>query len=73
MNAMTAERKGSGPRVTVVQRWRRLAWLILLIADAGLLMWGAGAAALPGHLPGPGGTPILPAGYEGYSGGSWHR
>jgi len=36
-------------------------------------LWGAGAAALPRHLPGPGGTPILPAGYEGYSGGSWHQ
>jgi hypothetical protein len=22
---------------------------------------------------GPGGTPILPAGYQGYSGGSWHQ
>ena len=73
MNAITAERHGSGPWAAAVQRWRRLAWLVLLIADAGLLMWGAGAAALPRHLPGPGGTPILPAGYEGYSGGSWHQ
>ena len=73
MNAITAERHGSGPWAAIVQRWRRLAWLVLLIADAGLLMWGAGAAALPRHLPGPGGTPILPAGYEGYSGGSWHQ
>jgi len=56
-----------------VQRWRRLAWLVLLIADAGLLLWGFGAAAIPGHLLGPGGAPILPAGYEGYSGGSWHQ
>ena len=73
MNAVTAERHGSGTWATVVQRWRRLAWLVLLIADAGLLVWGFGAAAMPGHLLGPGGTPILPAGYEGYSGGSWHR
>src|SRR5215472_3444166 len=57
----------------VVQRWRRLAWIVLLIADAGLLAWGVGAAVIPGHLPGPGGAPILPAGYEGYSGGSWHQ
>jgi hypothetical protein len=29
------------------------------------------AAALPSHLLGPGGTPILTAGYEGFSKGSW--
>ena len=29
------------------------------------------AAASPDHLLGPGGKAILPAGYEGYSGGSW--
>jgi hypothetical protein len=46
---------------------------VLLIADAGLLLWGLGAAAIPGHLLGPHGAPILPAGYEGYSGGSWHQ
>jgi hypothetical protein len=56
-----------------VQQWRRFAWVVLLVADAGLLVWGAGAAAIPEHLPGPGGVPILPAGYEGYSGGSWHE
>ena len=32
---------------------------------------GSGAAASPDHLLGPGGKAILPAGYEGYSGGSW--
>ena len=61
MNVSTAEGNGSGTWAAVVQRWRRLAWLVLLIADAGLLAWGAGAAAIPGHLPGPGGAPILPA------------
>ena len=73
MNAIRAERHGSGTWAPVVQRWRRLAWLVLLIADAGLLVWGAGAAAIPGHLLGPGGGAILPAGYEGYSRGSWHQ
>ena len=73
MNATTAERNGPGTWAAVVRRWRRLAWLVLLIADAGLAAWGAGAAAIPGHLPGPGGAPILPAGYQGYSGGSWHQ
>ena len=73
MNAIRAERHGSGTWAPVVQRWRRLAWLVLLIADAGLLVWGAGAAAIPGHLLGPGGGAILPVGYEGYSQGSWHQ
>ena len=54
-------------------RWRHIAWLVLVIADAGLLAWGAGAAAIPEHLLGPGGTAILPAGYHGYSGDSWHQ
>ena len=44
---------------------------VILIADTGFLAWGAMAAALPDLLPGPGGTPILIAGYEGFSKGSW--
>jgi hypothetical protein len=39
--------------------------------DVGYIGWGAGAAASPDRLLGPGGQAILPAGYEGYSGGSW--
>lgn len=50
---------------------RRVGWWLILAADAGLLLWGAMAALLPERLAGPGGKPILPAGYEGYSGGSW--
>ena len=50
---------------------RRLAWILILIVDVGLAAWGAGAAAAPDHLLGPGGKAILPAGYEGFSGGSW--
>jgi len=73
MNAFAARRNGSRTSTAVVQRWRRLAWLVLVIADVGLLVWGAGAAIIPGHLLGPGGAPILPAGYEGYSQGSWHQ
>ena len=49
---------------------RNIAWTLILIVDVGYT-WGAGAAALPDHLLGPGGKAILPAGYEGYSGGSW--
>jgi hypothetical protein len=52
-------------------RRRRVAWILILIVDAGFVAWGAMAAAWPDHLVGPGGTPILTAGYEGYSKGSW--
>jgi hypothetical protein len=52
-------------------RRRQIAWILILIADAGLVAWGAMAAALPDLLSGPGGTPILTAGYEGFSKGSW--
>ena len=50
---------------------RRAAWILLFIVNAGIVAWGAMAAALPDYLLGPGGQPILPAGYEGYTGGSW--
>ena len=50
---------------------RKIAWILILIVDVGYIAWGAGAAALPEHLLGPGGKGILPAAYEGYSGGSW--
>jgi hypothetical protein len=50
---------------------RNIAWILILIVDVGYIMWGAGAALSPDHLLGPGGKAILPAGYEGYSGGSW--
>ena len=50
---------------------RNIAWMLILIVDVGYIAWGAGAAASPDHLLGPGGRAILPAGYEGYSGGSW--
>ena len=43
---------------------RRFAWLVMLIADAGLLAWGAMAALAPDYLLGPGSKPILAAGYE---------
>lgn len=52
-------------------RLRQIAWILLFIVDLGYIAWGAGAAASPDHLLGPGGKAILPAGYEGYSGGSW--
>ncbi|HXJ39271.1 MAG TPA: hypothetical protein VNH18_08320 [Bryobacteraceae bacterium] len=50
---------------------RRMAWILILIVDAGIAAWGAMAAAMPDFLSGPGGTPILTAGYEGFSRSSW--
>lgn len=52
-------------------RWRGIAWIVIVIADAGFLAWGAMAAALPDLLAGPAGKPILIAGYEGFTKGSW--
>ena len=52
-------------------RLQRVAWILILVVDVGYIAWGAGAAASPDRLLGPGGRAILPAGYEGYSGGSW--
>ena len=50
---------------------RRIAWILILVVDLGFILWGAGAATAPELLPGPVGKGILPAAYEGYSGGSW--
>jgi hypothetical protein len=50
---------------------RQVAWILILVVEVGYIAWGAGAAASPEHLLGPGGKGILPAAYEGYSGGSW--
>jgi len=61
----------SETRVGATRRHRRVAWILILIVDAGLVAWGAMAAALPDHLLGPRGVPILTAGYEGFTRGSW--
>jgi hypothetical protein len=50
---------------------RRVAWLLILIADVGLLRWGAMAALAPEHLLGPASAPILTAGYEGFTKRPW--
>ncbi len=54
-----------------MKRWRRIAWLLILIVDAGFLAWGAMAALAPEHLLGPGSVPILTAGYEGFTRYAW--
>jgi len=56
-----------------MNRLRRSAWIPLLIVAVGFVAWGAGAATSPEHLVGPDGKGILPAGYEGFSGGSWSQ
>jgi hypothetical protein len=73
MNTQVQRRQRSGTWTSVLDRWRTGAWLVILIADAGLLLWGALAALIPASLPGPGGAAILPAGYEGYTHGSWQQ
>jgi hypothetical protein len=67
------DRHRSGTWAKAMARWRRVAWLVIVIADAGLLAWGAMAALVPERLPGPRSTPILTAGYEGFTGGSWQQ
>ena len=56
---------------TMMKSWRRVAWILILLADLGLLTWGAMAAIAPEHLLGPNSMPILKAEYEGYTGYSW--
>src|SRR5579864_6734491 len=67
------DRQEFGTQATARQRRRLVAWILIFIVDLGYIAWGAGAAAWPDHLLGPGGKAILPAGYEGYSGGSWSQ
>jgi len=50
---------------------RRVAWILIVLADIGLLLWGAMAALFPERLLGPNSAPILAAGFEGYTKGSW--
>ena len=50
---------------------RHVASILILIVDAGFVAWAAMAAAWPDHLLGPNGVPILAAGYEGFTQGSW--
>jgi hypothetical protein len=65
------DRQEFGTRATTMKRWQRAAWIIMAIADVGLLAWGAMAALLPERLPGPDSTPILSAEYENFTEGAW--
>jgi hypothetical protein len=65
------DRPEAGSPATTLTRVRRAAWILIVLADAGILVWGAMAALAPEHLLGPGGSPILAAGYEGFTKLSW--
>ena len=54
-----------------MNRRRHVAWILILIVDLGYIAWGTMAAAFLDRLLGPGGKSILPAGYEGFTNGSW--
>ena len=54
-----------------VRPWRRIAWILMLLADIGLLAWAGMAAIAPEHLLGPKSTPILQAEYVNFTGYSW--
>ncbi len=58
---------------TTVNSWRRIAWILMLLADVGMLAWGAMAAIAPEHLLGPNSTPILIAEYQNFTGYSWSQ
>ena len=38
----------------MMKQARHVAWLVILIVDAGFLVWGAMAALVPEYLLGPG-------------------
>ena len=61
----------SRTRTTAMTRRGRVAWILILIADAGYIAWGAMAALAPEHLAGPASKPILTAEYESFTGYSW--
>ncbi len=60
-----------GPVHRALGQARRFAWVALVVGDVGLLAWAAMAAIAPQLLIGPHSSPILPAGYEGFTGASW--
>lgn len=63
--------KRNGATKTVMKLLLRVAWILILLADIGLLAWGTMAAIAPEHLLGPDSKPILSAEYENFTGGSW--
>src|SRR5207248_11706023 len=62
----TAPKANASPVSTFLARARQFAWLAIVVADAGLLAWGAMAAVAPG-CPGA----CMTTGYETYTNQSW--
>ncbi len=50
---------------------QRAAWILVVIVDAGFVVWGGMAALFLNQLAGPHGAPILAAGYQGFTGATW--
>ncbi|HEV2672833.1 MAG TPA: hypothetical protein VGU74_17205 [Gemmatimonadales bacterium] len=73
MTSVMEDQQESGTWVTAMTRRRRIARIAILVVEVGLVLWGAMAALLPEYLLGPGSTPILTAGYEGFTRGSWSQ
>jgi hypothetical protein len=69
--ALAVDTANAGLGRRALARGRRFAWVVVAAADVGLLAWAAMAAAAPERLIGPRSMPILPAGYEGFTGSSW--
>jgi hypothetical protein len=69
--ALAVRGPASGLRGRALEGGRRFAWVVVAAADVGLLAWAAMAALAPERLIGPRSMPILPAGYEGFTGSSW--
>jgi len=63
--------KQKGATKTTTKSWRQVAWILILLADIGLLAWACMAAIAPEHLLGPNSMPILKAEYEGFTGYPW--
>lgn len=58
-------------RIRVMIRRRKIALILILLADGAYILWGGMAALLPEHLLGPDSAPILSAEYEGFTSLSW--
>ena len=67
----TVRESRTGSLKQVALRFRGVAWIVIVVADVGLLAWALMAAVAPERLIGPHSTPILPAGYQGFTGASW--
>jgi len=68
---LTMEKASKDVSTKTALKWRQFAWILMLLADVGLLAWAGMAAIAPEHLLGPNSTPILQTEYEGFTGYLW--